>query len=245
MDKIIRNFAIGLVVLIILAPLGLLAVGETFGEWSNGGDKREAWLCATWPGTALIALECPIAGLCLAWRRRVYDRSGGSVYSVGSDRRSSLRWSALLCGQEGRQRLAPPFFILSVISRSLLRGCAAVASLSFALLISSILFLGILRCMPWVCAASEFQLLSPSRLSSAPVFPVSAPLFVGGAGRISDNIVRGRLQLCIVPISPEMFKYSFSILALMNLTAMAEHDRSDSSGKLDSTSCGFNDGQTC
>ena len=29
MDKIIRNFAIGLVVLIILAPLGLLAVGET------------------------------------------------------------------------------------------------------------------------------------------------------------------------------------------------------------------------
>ena len=35
MDKIIKNFAKGLVVLIILAPLGLLAVGETFGEWSN------------------------------------------------------------------------------------------------------------------------------------------------------------------------------------------------------------------
>lgn len=33
MDKIIRNFAIGLVLLIVLAPLGLLAVGETFGEW--------------------------------------------------------------------------------------------------------------------------------------------------------------------------------------------------------------------
>ena len=33
MDKIIKNFAIGLVALIILAPLGLLAVGETFGEW--------------------------------------------------------------------------------------------------------------------------------------------------------------------------------------------------------------------
>ena len=35
MEKIVKNFAIGLVVLIILAPLGLLAVGETFGEWSN------------------------------------------------------------------------------------------------------------------------------------------------------------------------------------------------------------------
>jgi cobalt/nickel transport system permease protein/cobalt/nickel transport protein len=35
MDKVVRNFAIGLIVLIILAPLGLLAVGETFGEWSN------------------------------------------------------------------------------------------------------------------------------------------------------------------------------------------------------------------
>ncbi len=35
MEKIVKNFAIGLVILIILAPLGLLAVGETFGEWSN------------------------------------------------------------------------------------------------------------------------------------------------------------------------------------------------------------------
>jgi hypothetical protein len=33
MDKIVRNLAIGLLVMIILAPLGLLAVGETFGEW--------------------------------------------------------------------------------------------------------------------------------------------------------------------------------------------------------------------
>jgi len=30
----VRNLAIGLGLLIILAPLGLLAVGETFGEWS-------------------------------------------------------------------------------------------------------------------------------------------------------------------------------------------------------------------
>ncbi len=34
MEKIVRNFAIGLVLLIILAPLGLLAVGEAYGEWS-------------------------------------------------------------------------------------------------------------------------------------------------------------------------------------------------------------------
>jgi len=34
-ERIVKNFAKGLVVLIILAPLGLLAVGETFGEWSN------------------------------------------------------------------------------------------------------------------------------------------------------------------------------------------------------------------
>ena len=34
MDKLVRNLAIGLGLLIILAPLGLLAVGETFGEWS-------------------------------------------------------------------------------------------------------------------------------------------------------------------------------------------------------------------
>ena len=35
MDKTVRNLAIGLVALIILARLGLLAVGETFGEWGN------------------------------------------------------------------------------------------------------------------------------------------------------------------------------------------------------------------
>jgi len=35
MDKTVKNLAIGLVALIILAPLGLLAVGETFGEWGN------------------------------------------------------------------------------------------------------------------------------------------------------------------------------------------------------------------
>ncbi len=35
MDKIVKNLAIGLLILIIFTPLGLLAVGETFGEWGN------------------------------------------------------------------------------------------------------------------------------------------------------------------------------------------------------------------
>jgi hypothetical protein len=39
MDKIVRNLTIGLIVLMILAPLGLLAVGETFGEW--GSDELQ------------------------------------------------------------------------------------------------------------------------------------------------------------------------------------------------------------
>jgi len=41
MDRIIRNFVIGLVALIILAPLGLLAVGETFGEWGPEEIKEK------------------------------------------------------------------------------------------------------------------------------------------------------------------------------------------------------------
>jgi cobalt/nickel transport system permease protein/cobalt/nickel transport protein len=41
MDKTIKNLAIGLVALIILAPLGLLAVGETFGEWDPEEVKEK------------------------------------------------------------------------------------------------------------------------------------------------------------------------------------------------------------
>jgi hypothetical protein len=41
MEKIYRNFAIGLALLIILAPLGLLAVGETFGEWGPDELKEK------------------------------------------------------------------------------------------------------------------------------------------------------------------------------------------------------------
>jgi hypothetical protein len=37
MDKSMRNLAIALLVLVILAPAGLIATGETFGEW--GGEE--------------------------------------------------------------------------------------------------------------------------------------------------------------------------------------------------------------
>jgi cobalt/nickel transport system permease protein/cobalt/nickel transport protein len=33
MDKTVRNLVIGLMILVIFVPLGLLATGETFGEW--------------------------------------------------------------------------------------------------------------------------------------------------------------------------------------------------------------------
>jgi len=33
MEKLLRNLLIGLAVLVVLAPIGLLAVGTTFGEW--------------------------------------------------------------------------------------------------------------------------------------------------------------------------------------------------------------------
>ena len=41
MDKLVRNLAIGIILLIILAPLGLLAVGETFGEWGSEEVKEK------------------------------------------------------------------------------------------------------------------------------------------------------------------------------------------------------------
>jgi hypothetical protein len=41
MDKTTRNIIIVLAVLIILTPLGLIATGETFGEWSNEAIKEK------------------------------------------------------------------------------------------------------------------------------------------------------------------------------------------------------------
>jgi hypothetical protein len=52
-DELIRNLSIGLITLIILAPLGLLAVGETFGEWST--EEVEAKLGFVPPGLEQLA----------------------------------------------------------------------------------------------------------------------------------------------------------------------------------------------
>ena len=48
MDKTTRKLATGLLVLVILTPLGLLAVGETFGEW--GPEEVEEKLGFVPPG---------------------------------------------------------------------------------------------------------------------------------------------------------------------------------------------------
>ena len=53
MDKIIRNLAIGLLILMIFVPLGLLAVGETFGEW--GTEELEEKLGFVPPGLEQLA----------------------------------------------------------------------------------------------------------------------------------------------------------------------------------------------
>ena len=34
MDKLVRNLSIGMILLIIFAPLGLLAAGTAYGEWA-------------------------------------------------------------------------------------------------------------------------------------------------------------------------------------------------------------------
>jgi len=39
MDKLVRNFTIGMILLIILAPLGLLAAGTAYGEWAPDALK--------------------------------------------------------------------------------------------------------------------------------------------------------------------------------------------------------------
>ena len=53
MDKLVRNLSIALILLIILAPLGLLAVGETFGEWST--EEVEEKLGFVPPGLEQLA----------------------------------------------------------------------------------------------------------------------------------------------------------------------------------------------
>ena len=87
MDKIVRNFAIGLVLLIILAPLGLLAVGETFGEWANEEIKEKLGFVP--PGLEQLSSlwSAPLPDYAFPGGGRVNDRISGSLYSVRSDRR--------------------------------------------------------------------------------------------------------------------------------------------------------------
>jgi hypothetical protein len=53
MDKTTRNLALGLLILIVFVPLGLLAVGETFGEW--GTDELQEKLGFVPPGLEGLA----------------------------------------------------------------------------------------------------------------------------------------------------------------------------------------------
>jgi hypothetical protein len=53
MDKTIKNLTIGLLILIVFVPLGLLAVGETFGEW--GTEELEEKLGFVPPGLEQLA----------------------------------------------------------------------------------------------------------------------------------------------------------------------------------------------
>ncbi len=53
MDKTVRNLCIGLLILIVFVPLGLLAVGETFGEW--GTEELEEKLGFVPPGLEDLA----------------------------------------------------------------------------------------------------------------------------------------------------------------------------------------------
>ncbi len=53
MDKTVRNLGIGLLILIVFVPLGLLAVGETFGEW--GTEELEEKLGFVPPGLEDLA----------------------------------------------------------------------------------------------------------------------------------------------------------------------------------------------
>ena len=46
MEKLLRNLLIGLAILIVLVPLGLLAVGTAFGEWGPEELVAEAGLNA-------------------------------------------------------------------------------------------------------------------------------------------------------------------------------------------------------
>ena len=116
MDKIVRNFAIGLMVLVILAPLGLLAVGETFGEWSNEEIKEKLGFVP--PGLERLSSSwsAPLPDYAFPNDESQKWRNSG-IYPVRHNRCADLWRSPLLCWEEGRQRLVPfCYFILLCIT---------------------------------------------------------------------------------------------------------------------------------
>jgi cobalt/nickel transport protein len=78
MDKLVRNLFIGLGLLIILAPLGLLAVGETFGEW--GSEELQEKLGFVPPG---------LEQLSSIWGAPLPD------YTTSGDEGESMSYSAM------------------------------------------------------------------------------------------------------------------------------------------------------
>ncbi len=79
MDKLLRNLLIGLAILILLVPLGLLAVGTAFGEWGIEELEEEVGfiptglesLASTWtapiPDYALEALGEELLGISVGY----------------------------------------------------------------------------------------------------------------------------------------------------------------------------------
>lgn len=68
MEKLLRNLLIGLAILIVLVPLGLLAVGTAFGEWGPEELVEEAGLNAIPAGLENLAgvWSAPIPDYALA-----------------------------------------------------------------------------------------------------------------------------------------------------------------------------------
>ena len=116
MEKMYRNFAIGLVLLIILAPLGLLAVGETFGEW--GSEELKEKLGFVPPGLEKLSgiWSAPMPDYAFPGgegsESMTYRRG---IHPIRSNRRSSMRWPSVFRRKEGCQRLAPPFYLISFL----------------------------------------------------------------------------------------------------------------------------------
>lgn len=61
MDRTLKNFTIGLALLIILTPLGLIATGETFGEWGTDELKEKVGYVPSGLGAMSSLWNAPLA----------------------------------------------------------------------------------------------------------------------------------------------------------------------------------------